>query len=92
MPDSPAPTSSDQDWGYVRVAGIVGQISWDDAPGRPVRPLRPATGWGLNLSSNVKVTSKDTLRLQFAFGEGIQNYMNDSPVDIGPRQAAARTQ
>src|SRR4029453_10710673 len=23
------------------------------------------------------------IRLQFVFGEGIQNYMNDSPVDIG---------
>jgi hypothetical protein len=42
-----------------------------------------AIGWGLNLSSNVKATSKDTIRLQLVFGEGIQNYMNDSPVDIG---------
>jgi hypothetical protein len=23
------------------------------------------------------------VRLQYVFGEGIQNYMNDSPVDIG---------
>ena len=41
------------------------------------------TGWGINLSSNLKPTAKDTIRLQFVFGEGIQNYMNDSPVDVG---------
>jgi hypothetical protein len=29
------------------------------------------------------VGSRDTVRLQFVIGEGIQNYMNDSPVDIG---------
>ena len=27
--------------------------------------------------------SKDTVRLQLAFGEGIENYMNDAPVDVG---------
>ena len=25
----------------------------------------------------------DVGRLQFVFGEGIQNYLNDSPVDVG---------
>ena len=42
-----------------------------------------ATGWGVNFSSNLKATPSDTVRLQFIFGEGIQNYMNDSPVDVG---------
>jgi hypothetical protein len=31
----------------------------------------------------VKFGGSSTLRLQFVFGEGIQNYMNDSPVDVG---------
>ena len=42
-----------------------------------------ATGWGINLSSNLNAGKNDVIRLQFVFGEGIQNYMNDSPVDIG---------
>ena len=42
-----------------------------------------ATGWGLNLSSNLKAGRRTSIRLQFVFGEGIQNYMNDAPVDIG---------
>ena len=42
-----------------------------------------ATGWGLNVSSNLKFGKGDVLRMQFTVGEGIQNEMNDSPVDIG---------
>ena len=42
-----------------------------------------ATGWGINLSSNLKLGEATSLRLQFVFGEGIQNYMNDAPVDVG---------
>ena len=37
----------------------------------------------MNLSSNLKPSKSDVIRLQFVFGEGIQNYMNDSPVDVG---------
>ena len=37
----------------------------------------------MNLSSNLKSGESDVLRMQFTFGEGIQNEMNDSPVDIG---------
>jgi hypothetical protein len=39
-------------------------------------------GWGVNLSTNVKF-DKDTLRASVVYGEGIENYMNDAPVDIG---------
>ena len=38
-PTSPAPTRSRGDWGYVRVAGILRQIKWDDVARRPVRPV-----------------------------------------------------
>jgi hypothetical protein len=39
------------------------------------------TGWGINVSSNIK-TGSGVLRLQAVYGEGIQNYMNDAPVDV----------
>jgi hypothetical protein len=42
------------------------------------------TGWGLNFSSVLNMRAKkDVVRLQLVIGEGIQNYMNDSPVDVG---------
>ena len=58
-------------------------IKWDDVLDDQFDLSGDATGWGLNLSSNVKAGASDTIRLQVVFGEGIQNYMNDAPVDIG---------
>ena len=42
-----------------------------------------ATGWGLNFSSSLNLGKNDVLRLQVVYGKGIENYMQDSPVDIG---------
>jgi hypothetical protein len=70
-------------WGYARVAGMLRRINWDDTLDDQFDFSDSATGWGINLSSNLKPTANDTIRLQFVFGEGIQNYMNDAPVDIG---------
>jgi hypothetical protein len=68
--------------GYAEVAGLIGWLKWDDLLDDRFDLSGDATRWGVNLSSNVKFPS-DTLRLQFVFGEGIQNYMNDAPVDVG---------
>ncbi|MCK7517449.1 MAG: hypothetical protein MZV64_06875 [Ignavibacteriales bacterium] len=71
------------DWGYVELAGIVRYIKWVDQSDNEYDLSDEALGWGLNLSSNLKITKNDVLRLAFVYGEGIQNYMNDAPVDIG---------
>jgi len=69
--------------GYFEVAGIVGQMKWDDLIDDEIDLSGSATRWGINLSSNVKFGASTTLRLQYSYGEGIQNYMNDAPVDVG---------
>ena len=84
LPDFSGAYKCGADWGYVRVAGIAprrssGTTCWTTAS--TCRAMRH--GWGINLSSNLKVGKSDVVRLQFVFGEGIQNYMNDSPVDVG---------
>ena len=58
-------------------------MKWDDTYVEPGEKdlSGDAVGWGVNLSSNLKI-KKDVLRLQFVDGEGIQNYMNDAPVDV----------
>jgi hypothetical protein len=71
-----------QDWGYFEVAGILRKIKYDDVLDDQFDLSGSNTGWGINLSSNIKFGS-DTLRLQYVFGEGIENYMNDAPVDVG---------
>ncbi|MBK6964307.1 MAG: hypothetical protein IPH20_10285 [Bacteroidales bacterium] len=42
-----------------------------------------AIGWGFNLSTNLKLGTKDVFIAQAIYGQGIQNYMNDAPTDIG---------
>jgi len=82
LPDLSGAYKYTEDWGYVRAAGMLRSIKWDDILADQFDLSGDATGWGINLSSNLKFGS-DVVRLQFVFGEGIQNYMNDSPVDIG---------
>jgi len=84
LPDFSAAYKYDQKWGYVRAAGIGRRMNWDDTLTTDNFALSGhATGWGLNLTSNVNVGKNDVVRLAYVFGEGIENYMNDSPVDVG---------
>lgn len=70
-------------WGYVQAAGIVRKIAWVDTNGALPNLSGSAVGWGVNLTSNINFTKKDVARLEFVYGKGIENYMNDAPVDIG---------
>jgi hypothetical protein len=87
VPDLSAEYRSAHDWGYVELAGIVRYIKWVDntdyPPNVDVDLGDDVIGWGLNLSSNIKITKNDIARLSVVYGAGIQNYMNDAPVDIG---------
>jgi hypothetical protein len=66
----------------VQLAGILRQMKWDDTNDDQYNLTGDDTGWGVNLSSNLKL-QKHVLRLQLAFGEGVQNYWNDEPIDVG---------
>jgi hypothetical protein len=82
-PDLSAHYRMTRDWGHVQVAGIVRYMEWDDATPIPIDSSGDATGWGINLSGNLKVLEEDTVRLQVVYGEGIANYMNDATADVG---------
>ena len=83
LPDLSAAYKYGAKWGYVRAAGILREMKWDDLNNDQFDLSGSATGWGINLSSNLNASKNDVVRLQFVFGEGIQNYMNDAPVDVG---------
>jgi hypothetical protein len=83
LPDLSGAYTFSQTRGYVRAAGILRLIKWDDVFDDAFDLSGDATGWGVNLSSNLLAGKSNTVRLQFVFGEGIENYMNDAPVDIG---------
>ena len=87
LPDFSAEYRSAHDWGYVELAGIVRYIEWVDNTDYPANvdiDLSDNTiGWGLNLSSNIKLGKDNLVRLSVLYGAGVQNYMNDATVDIG---------
>jgi len=72
-----------RDWGYVQMAGIVRKIGWIDTSNNPVNLGDSVVGWGVNLTSNLNLSKKNVAKLAFVYGEGIENYMNDAPVDVG---------
>jgi len=83
LPDFIAAYKRTGNWGHVRTAGILRRINWDDTRDDAFDLSGDATGWGWNVSSALNVTKSDVLRLMFIVGEGVQNEMNDSPIDIG---------
>lgn len=84
LPDFSAEFRYGKKWGYVELAGILRKIEWEDQNINPVYNLSgDALGWGLNLSTNLKLGASSVFRGQFVYGEGIQNYMNDATTDVG---------
>jgi hypothetical protein len=70
-------------FGYVEVAGIFRRIEWEDMNDDSLNLSGDALGWGVNFSTNIKLGKKTVIRASALYGEGIENYMNDAPVDIG---------
>jgi len=69
-------------FGYVELAGIARYIGWEDQLDDNEDYSGSVVGWGLNLSTNVKFLNSNVFRGQLVYGEGIENYMNDAPVDV----------
>ena len=71
-------------WGHVQIAAIWREIEWDDVLDDQFDLSGRGTGWGVNTTSNLKF-GKDTLHLGAVYGDGVENYMNDAPIDVGVR-------
>jgi hypothetical protein len=71
---------------YLQLSGMFRYISWDDnAPTATTNLGGHTFGWGVHASSNVGVGEKDTIKWSIVYGDGVENYMNDAPVDVAPR-------
>ena len=83
FPDLSAEYRRAMDWGYIEAAGILRYIGWKDMNTTDGNDMTDNTlGYGINITSNIKLGTKSTVRLAFVYGEGIQNYMNDATTDI----------
>ena len=83
LPDISGHVRLMRDWGYVQAAGMFRKIGWVDINDPKYNLSGTAYGWGVNVTSNLKLSSRDVARLAVVYGEGVENYMNDAPVDIG---------
>ena len=81
-PDLTAHYKVKRDWGHVQIAGLLRRIDWDDTLNDAFNLSGHGTGWGVNLTGAYKI-EKDTLKLSVTYGKGIENYMNDAPIDVG---------
>jgi hypothetical protein len=85
LPDLPSHYRKTGPWGHVQIAGILRQIKWDDTNADQFDLSGSDTGWGLHASTNLKVGAGDLIRASVVYGEGVENYMNDAPIDFGIR-------
>jgi hypothetical protein len=82
-PDFTAQFRTGSDWGHFQLSGIVRYIGWTDTLADEIDLSDHAIGWGFSGSSVIRIGKTGSLRLQATYGEGIENYMNDAPVDVG---------
>ena len=71
-PDISAAYRTGDKWGYVRAAGLLRWIYWDDVQDDAFDLSGNATGWGLNLTSGINAGENNVIRLGVVFGEGIR--------------------
>ncbi|UZD23410.1 DcaP family trimeric outer membrane transporter [Algoriphagus halophytocola] len=83
MPDVSGEFRMSRDWGYAEVAGIVRRIVWDDYQEDGIDLNGSAWGWGINLSTNIKVGDFGVIKGQVVGGEAFQSYLDDASADIG---------
>ena len=83
LPDVSANVRFTRDWGHFQAAAIVRRIRWIDTIADATDVDGRVTGAGVNLTNTLKFSKNDTGRFAFTYGKGIENYMNDSPVDVG---------
>src|SRR5262249_26378899 len=83
LPDLTANVRFDRSWGHFQASGVVRSMKWVDTVADNVDLSGSATGAGISLTSGLNFTKRDTGKFSFVYGHGIENYMNDAPVDIG---------
>ena len=92
LPDLTAHYRYSDDWGYIQVGGILGSLKWEDINDTAKYKLSgSAVRWGTLLSSSIYFGKSAVLRLMGVYGEGIENYVNDAPADVGPQKNPGNT-
>jgi hypothetical protein len=82
LPDFTARAKFTGDWGHVQAGGILRKVGFETVGLSENNISDDGIGWGLNLSTNIKLFEKDRIIFSTVYGEAIGNYMNDGGSDI----------
>jgi hypothetical protein len=92
VPDISAHFKKKGNWGSIQLAGMFRSMKWQDIHTTGGYDISgSATGWGAHLSAIINLTKQTTFRGSVVHGEGIQNYMQDAPVDVGIETTGSTT-
>jgi hypothetical protein len=83
LPDLTANVRFDRDWGHVQAAVVLREMKWVDTVNDNVDLGGSATGAGFSLTSGLNFGKNSVGKFSFVYGHGIENFMNDAPVDVG---------
>jgi len=92
LPDLSAHYKRSGDWGHIQIAGILRDLRWEDihkSGGYDVSGS--ALGWGAQFSTVLNLSSNNVFRGSFIYGEGVENYMQDAPIDVGVKEQPGNT-
>ncbi|HKW02420.1 MAG TPA: DcaP family trimeric outer membrane transporter [Vicinamibacterales bacterium] len=79
-------------WGYVQVGGVLRYVAYDDNnPADAIDLSGQVWGGGVSISSNLKASPRDLLRLQTVIGRGVQTYVNDASIDVATKANAGNS-
>ncbi|HEY4324805.1 MAG TPA: DcaP family trimeric outer membrane transporter [Mucilaginibacter sp.] len=91
LPDFSANYRRTGKWGHVQLAGMLRELKWHDFHTSGGYNLSGSTlGWGLDLTGvvNLDKDKNNVFRGGIVTGAGVENYMNDAPIDVGIVQNA----
>ena len=83
LPDLTGNVRFERGWGHVQIAGVLRDMRWVDTVNDAFDLGGRATGAGFGITAGLNASKKDVVKLSYVYGHGIQNYMNDAPVDVG---------
>ena len=84
LPDFSANYRRTGKWGHIQLAGMLRAIKWKDIHTSGGYDLSGSTtGWGLDLTTVINLNKDNVIRGGVVTGEGVENYMNDAPIDVG---------
>ena len=83
VPDLTGNVRFTRDWGHVQIGGVLRYIKWEDNVADAFDLSGSAVGAGIGITSVLNFNKTNTGKFSFVYGHGIQNYMNDAPVDVG---------